>query len=53
MFTNDYTHITETNTVKQKNAWFKYLKAFYNVAQIWTKLDWPTKYLQSDYDFKL
>lgn len=31
--------ITKMYIIKQKNKWFKYLKVFYNLTQIWTKLD--------------
>lgn len=39
MFTDNNTCITKTHIVKQKSEWFKYLKVFYNLVQIRTKLD--------------
>ncbi len=52
-FTDDYTRITETYTAKRKSKWFKYLKAYYNLARTRTKLDRPTERLQSDYGSEL
>lgn len=45
--------MTETYTRKQKSEWFKYLNAFYHLAQTRTKLDKLTQQLESDYGSKL
>lgn len=52
-FTDDNTRTTETYTAKRKSAWFKCLKAFYNLARTRTKLDPPTERLRSDYGSEL